>query len=46
MNEALAPERESEVIEAVRAARRDGAKLDIVGGGTQARPRAAARRSP
>ena len=42
MNEALAPERESEVIEAVRAARRDGAKLDIVGGGTKAslgRPR-------
>jgi glycolate oxidase FAD binding subunit len=35
MSEALAPERESEVIEAVRAARRDGAKLDIVGGGTK-----------
>jgi glycolate oxidase FAD binding subunit len=42
MNQALAPERESEVVEAIRAARCEGAKLDIVGGGTRAglgRPR-------
>jgi glycolate oxidase FAD binding subunit len=36
MSEALAVEREADVVEAVRAARREGIKLDIVGGGTRA----------
>jgi glycolate oxidase FAD binding subunit len=42
MSEALAVERESDVVEAVRVARLEGVKLDIVGGGTRAglgRPR-------
>ncbi len=47
MSEALAVESESDVIEAVRAARLEGVKLDIVGGGTRAglgRPREGRRR--
>ncbi len=47
MTEALKPEREADVVEAVLAARLDGTKLDIVGGGAMAglgRPRADARR--
>jgi glycolate dehydrogenase FAD-binding subunit len=42
MSEALAVTREADVVEAIRAARREGVKLDIVGGGTRAhlgRPR-------
>jgi glycolate oxidase FAD binding subunit len=42
VSEALKPERETDVIEAVLAARLDGSKLDIVGGDTKAglgRPR-------
>jgi glycolate oxidase FAD binding subunit len=35
MTEALKPEREADVVEAVLAARLDRAKLDIVGGGTK-----------
>jgi glycolate oxidase FAD binding subunit len=47
MKEALKPEREADVVEAVLAARLDGTRLDIVGGGTKAglgRPRAQGRR--
>jgi glycolate oxidase FAD binding subunit len=47
MSEALAVEREADVVEAVRAARLEGVKLDIVGGGTRAglgRPRMGGRR--
>ena len=47
MTEALRPERETDVVEAVLAARLTGTKLDIVGGGGMAglgRPRADARR--
>ena len=47
MSEALAVEREADVVEAVRAARLEGVKLDIVGGGTRAglgRPREGRRR--
>ncbi len=47
MNEALKPEREADVVEAVLAARLEGAKLDIAGGGAMAglgRPRGDARR--
>jgi glycolate oxidase FAD binding subunit len=47
MTEALRPERETDVVEAVLAARLTGTKLDIVGGGAMAglgRPRADARR--
>ncbi|HEY1452795.1 MAG TPA: FAD-binding protein, partial [Roseiarcus sp.] len=47
MNEALKPEREADVVDAVLAARLDGTKLDIVGGGAMAglgRPRTDARR--
>ena len=47
MTEALKPEREADVVEAVLAARITGTKLDIVGGGAMAglgRPRAEARR--
>ena len=43
MTEALKPEREADVVEAVLAARLGGTKLDIVGGGAMAglgRPRA------
>jgi glycolate oxidase FAD binding subunit len=46
MTEALKPEREGDVVEAVLAARLSGTKLDIVGGGTKAglgRPRGEAR---
>jgi glycolate oxidase FAD binding subunit len=35
MNDALAPERESEAVEAIRAACLEGVKLDIVGGDTR-----------
>ena len=47
MTEALKPEREADVVEAVLAARLEGTKLDIVGGGAMAglgRPRADVRR--
>jgi glycolate oxidase FAD binding subunit len=47
MTEALKPEREADVVEAVLAARLEGVKLDIVGGGAMAglgRPRAGTRR--
>ena len=47
MIEALRPEREADVVEAVHAARRDKTRLDIDGAGTKAglgRPRAGARR--
>jgi glycolate oxidase FAD binding subunit len=47
MTEALKPEREAEVVEAVLAARLGGTKLDIVGGDSKAglgRPRAEARK--
>ncbi len=47
MIEALRPEREADVVEAVHAARRDKTKLDIDGAGTKAglgRPRTGARR--
>jgi glycolate oxidase FAD binding subunit len=47
MTEALRPEREADVVEAVLAARLTGTKLDIVGGGTKAglgRPRTDGRR--
>jgi len=47
VTEALKPEREADVVEAVLAARHAGTKLDIVGGGSKAglgRPRAEARR--
>jgi glycolate oxidase FAD binding subunit len=47
MTEALRPERETDVVEAVLAARLTGTKLDIVGGGTKAglgRPRPDGRR--
>jgi glycolate oxidase FAD binding subunit len=47
MTEALKPEREADVVEAVLAARLNGTKLDIVGGGAMAglgRPRAERRR--
>ncbi|HEX9169234.1 MAG TPA: FAD-binding protein [Roseiarcus sp.] len=47
MTEALRPEREADVVEAILAARLTGTKLDIVGGGAMAglgRPRAEARR--
>ncbi len=47
MNDLLAPERESEVERIVRSACAEGAKLDIVGGGSQAgfgRPSAGERR--
>ena len=43
MTEALKPEREADVVEAVLAARLEGTKLDIAGGGAMAglgRPRA------
>jgi glycolate oxidase FAD binding subunit len=47
MTEALKPEREADVVEAVTAARLEGVKLDIVGGATKeglGRPRAGKRR--